>query len=224
MKKIQYESGLAFHKTFVSPIKSHIPKWYKEQTELWVNNKKAFQGQTLKQCIPFLDAMTAGYCIELSGDLFVEQRDGHAYITWGTKTAPVSTRAPEQSRTLPIPVGFDETHFLWSPEGSLKLPKGYSAVFTHPLNRFDLPFVSLSGVIDDFVLGPGKFPFFIQKGFEGLIPAGTPILQIIPFKREEWKAEETKGLHQEGIINIDKSASLIANFYKKNIWKKKTYN
>ena len=34
-----------------------------------------------------------------------------------------------------------------------------------------------------------NFPFFIKEGFTGLIPYGTPIVQIIPFKRDDWKSK-----------------------------------
>ena len=56
-----------------------------------------------------------------------------------------------------------------------------------PINRFDLPFLSISGFIDcnyGFSLA-GNMPFFIKKGFEGVIPAGTPYMQIIPIKNIE---------------------------------------
>ena len=35
-------------------------------------------------------------------------------------------------------------HNLWS----IEAPEGYSLLFTHPVNRFDLPFTTLSGLVD----------------------------------------------------------------------------
>jgi hypothetical protein len=61
-------------------------------------------------------------------------------------------------------------------------------LITHPINRYDLPFTSVSGLADyDVYPLPGNVSFHIKEGFEGTIPAGTPIMQIIPIKREDWE-------------------------------------
>ena len=35
-------------------------------------------------------------------------------------------------------------HNLWT----IEAPEGYSVLFTHPVNRFDLPFTTLTGMVD----------------------------------------------------------------------------
>jgi hypothetical protein len=50
----------------------------------------------------------------------------------------------------------------------MKLPEGYSAIFTQPFNRFDLPFMSSTGIMDlDTGIGPGAVPFAVKDGFNG---------------------------------------------------------
>ena len=64
----------------------------------------------------------------------------------------------------------------------------------------------------------------IKKGFEGEIPAGTPIVQVIPFKREEWEAKSTKGLWDIADATVKASIpELLNGHYRKNFWKKKVY-
>jgi hypothetical protein len=102
----------------------------------------------------------------------------------------------------------------------MKLPKGYSALFTHPLNRFDLPFFTASGIVDaDYGMGGGGVSFCIDKNFEGVIPAGTPIVQIFPFKRDDWKSEYLQNT-KEIVWNPRKN---ISGWYRKNVWKRKHY-
>jgi hypothetical protein len=105
----------------------------------------------------------------------------------------------------------------------VQTPKGYSLLVGHPLNRLDLPFFTLSGVVDaDGVLTDGNLPFLLRKGFEGLIPAGTPFAQLIPIKREEWKLQKDEGLVQVSSDNGKMAASRMG-YYKAKFWQKKKY-
>jgi hypothetical protein len=47
----------------------------------------------------------------------------------------------------------------------------------------------LPGIVDtDKYTAPVNFPFVINDiNFEGIIPKGTPIAQVIPFKRDPWE-------------------------------------
>jgi hypothetical protein len=95
----------------------------------------------------------------------------------------------------------------------------------HPLNRVDLPFITISGIIDfdKSIHAPiGNIPFFIKKGFTGTIPAGTPMFQMIPFKREDWKSENQtySDIFWQKKLNERKG---IADIYKKKVWQKKSY-
>jgi hypothetical protein len=86
----------------------------------------------------------------------------------------------------------------WMNAWSIKTPPGYSCLFTQPFHRNSV-FTILDGVVDtDTYTAPVHFPFtFNDWGFEGLIPAGTPIAQVIPFKRESWEMEIGKEIENE---------------------------
>jgi len=76
----------------------------------------------------------------------------------------------------------------WMNPWAVKTPKGYSSLFIQPMHR-ESPFTILPGVVDtDTYTAPVNFAFVLNDiNFEGLIPAGTPIAQVIPIKRDEWK-------------------------------------
>jgi hypothetical protein len=84
----------------------------------------------------------------------------------------------------------------------------------------------LTGIIDGgFIMSVnGSIPFYVKEGFEGVIPQGTPIAQLIPFRQENWLSKKTKGLVV--LSNQDKlrSNSLIYGWYKKTFWTRKKYN
>ena len=98
-----------------------------------------------------------------------------------------------------------------------------------PMNRFDLPFLNTTGIVDsDKVHLLGSFPFFIVEGWEGTIPAGTPYIQILPFKRENWK-QKIEILNQSEIYGkmVDNSKFYRqpdGGIYKNQIWSRREYN
>ena len=201
------------------PAKSFIPKWY----------KKAEQSDTapsFKKCMPFIDAMTSGYMIELSQDIVVTQINGSPFMTWATDPIPVEVRDMDSSKGLSVPNGCDETISLaWNSTYNFKTPAGYSVLVTHPFNRYDLPFVTTSGIVDAGEgMHSGQIPFFLQKGFEGVIPKGTPIAQLLPYKIENWKSKEDKTLNLLGEKSKWEMKSVLSGWYKNNRWNKKEYN
>ena len=70
----------------------------------------------------------------------------------------------------------------------------------------------------------GNHPFLIKEGWEGIIEKGTPIIQIIPFKRENWQSQEDYRVFQIGEANATQSKSKLYGWYKQNSWNKKTFD
>lgn len=209
--------------------KSNIPQWYKDING--INEKNIVFDESnnaqlnVKSCIPFFDSFASGYMINLWCDLYFEQmEDGSHFIRWGSTTPdPVGFRDHNRN-IIPTPWGCTPYQYVWKVPYHFGLPSGYSAFVTHPLNRPDLPFVGMSGIIDaDPVISTGHYPFFIKESFNGVLPAGTPILQIIPFKRESWKIENSKEIEEMGRKYLKENSRRFMGFYKQNKWKRKSY-
>ena len=80
----------------------------------------------------------------------------------------------------------------------IKTPPGYSTMFTAPFCRSsaDLPMHALSGVVEtDRMQDVINFPMAIRRPLPFVISKGTPLVQAIPFKRNDWNA--TIGPHTE---------------------------
>jgi len=226
---LKYESAIEIYPDIITPARAHIPEWYKKITK-WRNNeifnveKKQFQ-ESVKLCVPFLDSLSSGYMITLPNDLYVKQVDNSPYLTWKSAQFPPTWRDEISHENL-VPVGCYPLEYVWRPGVALTIPLGYSMLITHPLNRHDLPFTTLSAVVDGgLVLDPnGNIPFYIKKDFEGVIPKGTPIIQIIPFFQENWSSKKIKDLTKKGDQHGKMSASILFGWYKKTFWTKKQYN
>jgi hypothetical protein len=212
------------------PAKKYVPEWYKK-AEKFVKGKHKVADQdgpstTIKLCVPFLDSLISGYMVELWQDVEVYKNDsGLARINWATEPKVASQRSSEQMQGFPKPPEYDDQDFTWSFHFCFKTPPGYSVIFTHPLNRLDLPFYTLTGIVDsDEVISDGNIPFILRNDFEGIIPKGTPIIQIIPFKRDNWEARKNNDLIEMGKKVNWLSNSVISGWYKKERWFKKEYN
>ena len=69
---------------------------------------------------------------------------------------------------------------------TIELEPGYALFATHPVNRDDLPFRLLTGMVDsDRFTDVGiLFPaVWTDPGFEGVLPRGTPVAQCFPVAR-----------------------------------------
>ena len=223
---LQYDSILNENPNTVVPSKSVIPEWYKKITTIGVKEQINEDTRTLlKMCMPFMDSLSIGYMITLPYDLYVKNVDNSPFIIWrdGVEQTP-HWRSMVANENI-VPAGHFPLEYVWNACVSIKIPKGYSMIATHPFNRHDLPFTTLTGIVEgDFAMASnGAIPFFIRKGFEGLIPQGTPIIQLIPFLQQSWESHKKDGLVEEGANNFKASKLVFSGWYKKKYWNRKDY-
>jgi hypothetical protein len=178
------------------PSSRNTPTWFKN-TPSYIDDKKGIDSysdpnSTIKKCMPVVDAMTSGYHILLPCDVWVyNEGQDKIKFQWAWEDLEIVSGTRKEQHTLyPTPDGFYFTSFKWINHWITKTPKGWSCLFTHPLHYDDLPFKCLTSMVDtDKYPSPVHFPFFLRKDFSGMIPKGTPIMQVIPFKREHFKSQ-----------------------------------
>lgn len=233
-----------------STAQSVIPEWYKNADRYAKNPTTGEYYQATKELCPFpkegtdsdygkistwkacpavLDVFLTGYVLKTPCDIeFFKNENGIIdvrvsdikYQDFCTKRHPL----PQFEH----PKGFYKNHFAWYVDWGIKLPDGYSALFVTPMNRFDLPFLNTTGIVDcDKVNILGTFPFFIVEGWEGILPAGTPIIQIIPFKREDWQQKieilDEKEINHKVLDNVFFFRKPDGGVYKNKIWSRRKY-
>ncbi len=171
-----------------------LPDWYKVLPQRAFNRTMGEESQTVKKCPPFIDAMTYGFLIPLAIDL--EVWDGE--FSWNFEVpkaftgefsrSPIGFHDSGQAAGTPF---FDDDQFIikFNNFWTIQAPPGYSLLFTHPVNRADLPFTTLTGMVDcdKYYTNPVNFPArWHDIAFEGVLPKGTPVAQCLPVKRENW--------------------------------------
>jgi hypothetical protein len=226
------------------PAYQFVPKWFKDMPRFMHGDDKIHirpSNLTAKHCVPLLDGFTGGYMLVTPFELDVHDaekvmpsemmRDPN--ITISTPAPLISHSYPgvpcinqrelELASGMPTPPGCYPGVWTWETPMQIITPKGYSVMFMHPVNRYDLPFITAGGVIDTDKNGGygGSIPFYLRKDFRGIIPKGTPYLQIVPFKRENWKKYDSP--IREELLGVPKARTQSVGYYKENNWSKKTY-
>lgn len=178
------------------PASEHIPEWYqKAKKYLDFTGKKApslddTPYASVKSCMPVWDMMTAGYIIETPYDVYVRQMPTGPFFQWNASNEAVALQTMEQFQNHP---NFRDVNYSvrithpWN----VKTPKGWSLLVMQPTHREETPIEILPGIVDtdDFSIPFNVFIKLKDPKFEGMIPAGTPFIQVIPIKRESWKSE-----------------------------------
>jgi len=207
------------------PASKLIPDWWKNsQSSFKHPNNTNFNISTFKRCMPILDVLSAGYIIPLHADIEVVSNNNDPLITWSYYKPVVEQHMEGKVTGIEIPEGYSESIFKYLTNWIIKTPPGYSVLITHPFGYKNLPFYSYSGIADsDTFHGDINTPFVLKENFSGVIPKGTPMMQVIPFKREDWKSEVTMGtaFEREKICNI--LTSKIHSGYKKIFRSPKSY-
>lgn len=227
-KLIEFFDEGSFESEYPMPASKFLPNWYKQMPSYSddVDGKKKphpdyLTTASIKRCVPVFDAISAGYLITTAVDIYVSQVDGRPWFQW-TQGNYISFHANQQLSLHPTSTGADapKINNFWG----IKTPIGYSCLFVPPLHR-DNQIVIFPGIVDtDTYHVPTNFPFSLANPkFEGIIPKGTPFVQVIPFKRENWKSEHLKSAK---LIESQKTKIVTVFFdaYRKLFWQRKTYN
>jgi hypothetical protein len=217
------------------PATQAIPDWWKAMTpytktednpkgtKLIVRNFNS--NASPKKCVPMLDAMTSGYIIPLWADVQVENVGPDKNITWRV-SRNVFEQHGDMAREVQTPVGYNPQVFKFINKWNIITPKGYSCLIVSPLGHRQTGVQAVPAVIDTdkstLEIVP---PVWFSNDFEGILEKGTPMIQVIPFKRSDWKAEYTflkDGQYKQ--IEDKNFNGTIINHYIKKVWQKKKYS
>ena len=146
------------------PASSALPEWLRAMPPKAFSEIHGREIRTLKQCPPFVDAMRHGFMILLPCDVAVE--NGAFAWDWTIPEpatahhprAPLSFHVPEQLAGAPF--ANRQAAIKFNSFWTVELEEGWSLFATHPVNRSDLPFRLLTGIVDSdrFYDGGINFP------------------------------------------------------------------
>jgi hypothetical protein len=169
------------------PAKEAMPAWFKRLPAIdGAHLTATSSGLTVKRCMPFIDALTTGWILPLGAAVRLEIVDSGRTVNagWDFDRVMVSNHASHQVAGHPSqPRPPCKFHNYWT----IRTPPGWSCLFVPPLNRPNPVFEVVAGIVDtDTYASLIHFPFF-ATGKDGVhaLEKGTPIVQVIPFKRAD---------------------------------------
>lgn len=222
-------TGTVAEEFYPRPARLDLPDWYK-RSDSYIDGKRRVFGDdqiatssTVKKCMPLYDAMSVGYLLYTPADIDVSiDRDGHRLYQWPSHGVEFHNR--RQLVDYPLVQATGNIPKIVSP-WIVVTPPGYSCHFLPPAHR-PTPMRIFEGIVDtDRYQQQVNLPFqLVDEDFVGIIPAGTPLAQVIPFRRDAYtlevvptadEAEVKRGFHR--------LRATFFNGYKDRFWAPKDY-
>lgn len=200
------------------------PKWTKLQT-----GKKKFH-----DCPGMLDYSHAGYIVTAHTDIHIKANSSGTFIV----IEGVHVEPHEVQLLQARPFDYDIVEGMTKPpeeveKSAWKIPLPWSVRTQKGFSAYVLPAIMHVDYLDKLFVYPGivdfdkfhtiNFVFSPMKECEFTIPAGTPLLQVLPFRREDITAECGRANQQEKdehFFNMPSRA--IPRYYRKFLSSKKT--
>jgi hypothetical protein len=227
------------------PIKFNLPDWFKK-----LEHKIGFM--TVKGCVPFLETLTTGYLLKIPKEFKLKhnvfnsnnERETEAFYPShkleGTEsvfsffnlnhqiqvhnTSQIKG-SPHEHKNKELPV--QKILNPWT----IKTPPGYSCMFLPPLNNTDDRFSIIPGIVNtDTFQNNINFPYIVNGDkypyLDEVIKEGTPYVQVIPFKRNDWKMSigniTKKEMEKRNVSSVLKEK--ILHTYRNIFWRKSQWN
>jgi len=212
------------------------PSWFKELPQ---QLGPRHHERSIKACVPFKEAMSAGYTIPLWCDVNVhvaranddklkasfEWNEKYSVVELGGGAPVLDFHPPQQLGGSACPYSTNHENGipkLTSP-WCITTPKGWSCLFKNYSGEIHSKFRILEGIVDtDKYYGNVNFPFIWTGEKEGTfeLSRGFPLIQVIPFKREELKLQVERLDMDKRLLVQNKLTSVLRDGYKRFFWHK----
>jgi hypothetical protein len=231
------------------PASKYVPDWwveapsYTEYPGQSTTKKRSFikghpmPNHSFKKCTPMHDALNAGYLIPLWADVWINDATEGPYekeILWKTSRDVIGEVPPNMgvfqghgpsSDEVEKPEDMAKGVYKYSSLLYIETPPGYSVLITQPFGYRNLPFQAIPAIVDADVKGiEVALPMWVRKDFTGVVERGTPVAQVIPFKRDDWNMDFSYLKDGEAQAQDELAFSLnIVNNYVKRQWSQKKF-
>lgn len=184
----------------------------------------------MHRCPGIHDWNTSGYLIRAWTDIHVEAQGEEIRVAAEDREHDFSKggvgRLSPELVPLPFSAEIEPNVFKIELPWLIRTKPGYSCMVVSPFFHFleNMPYITTyPGVLDTDGLHRPSWIFSVMKKEHFIIERGTPILQVIPFKREKIVSEVKRGDVGDWLGQSLKMTKLIPHWYWKTFHKKKEF-
>ncbi len=211
------------------PVKAKdiLPDWWKQlkpgsYRDSWkdshLNIDSGDKFITAKTCPAIQDYFGEGIVLPLWGKMYIgtEKVDGedftYAAFTSDTyhKEKLLGAHVEHQVGDMPIGMTPQGTILKLGMPYKILVPDGYSVMYQDPFYHFRNDIRMLTGVVEADKWGYVAFPFSIEN-YNCTIEAGTPLVYVHVFKKEDIKLKVRKGTKKEYEDNYLEKKNFVIN-------------
>lgn len=203
------------------PAHNFIPDWYSE-ADLHPSEDTPLQ-KSIRACMPAMEALTFGWIIPVPLNISIVQEENGARVEWAdTKFEAMENHPKAQVGGERFPHNGEVLKF--NLPYILRTPEGVSTLFMPPLNRVETRFRPFSGIVDtDEYVNEVNIPsLMLDTEWSGVVEAGTPLVQVVPFKRDEVvNKSETRTMTEQEREWADRTTDAVTAsdaYYKEDVW------
>jgi len=187
------------------PASKFWPQWFKDQSTSFSDGTANREGiNTVKSCPAMLHVLNMGYIILLWTDFKLMRTPDNNEIQGlspNPQMFPITTHPEEQIDAYPFgPDTFKGTVKLINP-WQVRTAPGYSCMFVSPYYHKHNNLEVLVGSVDTDRYHEAHVNTFLTSATneEVKLDYGMPLMQVIPYKREEFKMETLVGDYRSSI-------------------------
>lgn len=188
--------------------KNCIPEWWKRMRIMDYANGST--NHSIRSCPAMDDWLKSGWLLVATRDILVlcgnDKGDTDSTRFQSVDMDGRSYEATASSRSHPVAQFHNVFEYISDDENTMNIrdafkfrapwnivtPEGYSIFYLDPFLFQNKYFAVWQGIIDSDKfhknMDNSQIIFYPRVNHSFVIPKGTPILQVIPFKREEWVA------------------------------------
>ena len=173
---------------------------------------KKWSSGTVKRCPAIIDLITEGFIIPMWCD-FLLQRDNQI-LEYDNKNFPygIEFHNNQQIHNWKLKKGDFREGVKFNNPWRIYTPPGYSVMFIAPYYQFEHRFTVLPGIVETDSYHHINFPTIMHTKKDTIIERGTPFIQVIPFKRDDWNFDVSTMTPEQAKADTSEKLELSTKF------------
>jgi len=203
------------------PANKFLPNWYKDLSSWKKDHTLGIDAPTIKNCIPAQDLMLSGYIIFNTYEIALSTLNKDMYEHIEAVCPHKSHISSHHHEQMPVQINTrKKNYFKIAQPWLIKTPPGYSCLFQQPFYHFEQRYQLLPAIVDTDIHDLNvEIPGYLLTDDVVKIESGAPLVQVIPFKRDDWQSSMSAEKFKQSKLTDYTSKGYKTEFHSKKNYK-----